>query len=235
MKGLLQSVSIVAVLSLALLASPVFAVEGMVFDWGPDCYGWEADYNLATHMSTAGSDLTIVGTIDVWYDPFLGVVDQATNEYTIILKDLVSLGSYESYGYVFTDYSGGTFEIYEDAAKNADFGINPANGTVPSTFVDGTLILSGPLAVFNVWGTTGPGGYAASYTAEFEFTGPGAGPFYSLVEGCYGITGNNWSDDPGLGIPTGYNFIVDGFFSVDDCRIIDTEETNWGGVKQLFR
>ena len=49
-----------------------------------------------------------------------------------------------------TNYSGGTIQIYEDLSPDHDYGINPPNATAPSTFADGTLLLSGNFTRFVV-------------------------------------------------------------------------------------
>ena len=232
MKGLLRPLLLGAVLLLLFVAPQAGAVQGVIMDWAPDSYGWETNY--VGHMSMPGSQLTVVGKIDQFYDPFQDL-DPLVTEYTFIFQDLVSLGSVDLGGIVETHYSGGTFQIYEDPSNNADFGINPPNATSPATFTDGTLILEGFLSDFFVFAFQGPGGYSGTYTANFEFTGPVGGELYTRVDGCYGTTGGGWSDDPSTGIPEGYDFIVDGHLTVDDCRPTGTETSNWGVIKNLFR
>lgn len=233
MRGLLRPFFLGAVLC-CLVAVPAFAVQGIIMDWAPDSYGWETMYDSGTHMSSAGSQLTVVGKIDVFYDPFLDL-DPVATEFTFIFRDLVSLGSLDLGGVISTSYAGGTFEIWQDASNNADFGVNPPNATSPSTFTDGALVLAGFLTGFHVVGFAGPGGFSGTYTADFEFTGPVGGDLYSRVEGCYGTTGGGWSDSPFIGIPGGYNFEVDGHLTVDDCRPTSTEGSNWGSIKGMFR
>ena len=233
MRALLKPILLGAAFILAV--TPALAVEGVVMDWAPDSYGWETDYDPVTHFSTAGSELTVVGKIDVFYDPFLDL-DPIATEYTFIFEGLISDGTEDwGGGMLYTTYSDGQFAIYEDPSNNADFGENPPNAVSPSTFTDGELILEGILTGFFTWGMPGPGGYAATYEADFEFTGPMGGEFYNRVQGCYGKTGGATSDDPGIGIPAGYSYVVDGHLTVEDCRPIGAEENNWGGVKQLFR
>jgi len=235
MRGLLKPLCLGAFLSLLVAAPPAVAVEGIIMDWAPECYGWETNYDPVTHTSAAGSQLTIVGKIDHFFEPFLDL-DPVATEYTFIFKDLISDGSYSGGGVVITTYSGGTFEIYEDPTNNFDFGIDPPNETSPSTFVDGTLILEGTLSGFYVQTSVGPGGYHfGTYLADFEFTGPVGTEIHHRVEGCYGTTGGGWTDDAASGIPTGYNFDVDGHLSVEDCRPTGTDESSWGTIKSLFQ
>ena len=229
MKSLIRSLPLGAVLLMLFIAPQAGAVEGLILDWGPDCFGWETDYDA--HMSAPGSNLTVVGLIDHFFDPFLDL-DPGSTEYSFIFRDLVSLGSIDLGGIVITDYVGGFFEIYEDPSNNADFGVNPPSATSPATFTDGTLILAGFLANFSVVTFMGPGGYSGTYLTDFEFNG---GAMYDRVEGCYGTSGGGLSDDPATNYPMGYNFIVDGHMNVDDCRPTGSESTNWGAVKEMFR
>jgi len=218
-----------------LLASPAAAdIPGQVFDWGPDCYGWEDNYDHGTGMSTPGANLTIVRVIDNFFAP-LDVLDPTTTEYTFIFDGLVSNGTVLNGPARETTYNGGFFRIYEDSPFNFDFGTNPPVGG-PTGFEDGTLILEGFLANFYVQTFPAMAGFTGTFTCDFEFTGPAAGPIYSLVEGCYGTANGGWSDDLVFTtIPDGYDFVVDGHFTVEECRSIDTDQSSWGGVKNLFR
>lgn len=235
MRGLLRPLIMGVAISLLFFVPQAGAVEGMIFDWAPESYGWETDYDLATHLSANGSQLTVVGVIDQFYDPFLDL-DPATTEYSFIFSGLVSAGSIDFGGIVQTNYAGGTFEIYADPAMNADFGVNPPNTASPATFTDGDLILEGFLSNFTIMMFAGPGGWSGTYSADFEFTGPVGGEYYLRVEACYGTTGGGITDDNTLaGFPAGYTYQVDGHFTVDDCRPTGTEESNWGALKQLFR
>ena len=231
MRALLRTFTVAAMASVLLSAAPAYAADGVVIDWGQYCFGWETAYS--GHISSPGSQLTIVGKILTFYDPF-DDLDPATTEYTFIFQDLVSLGTMDYGGVVYeTYYSGGTFEIYEDPTNDYDFGTSPPNATSPSTFINGTLVLEGTLANFYVMMSLGPGGYSGTFTADFDFTGPVGGELYGRVEGCYGALLGNWTDDPGIVLP-GYDIHTDGKFDIDDCRPTATDQSSWGSIKGLF-
>jgi hypothetical protein len=231
MKGLLRTFATATVFVLLLAGASAAEIPGMILDWGPYANGWEPGY--MNHMSMPGAQLTIVGEIDRFFDPFLDL-DPNTTEFTFIFRDLVSLGSIDLGGIILTSYAGGFFDIYMDVSNNADFGTYPPNAVSPSTFIDGQLILSGFLTNFSVQQFQGPGGWSGTYDAGFEFTGPVGGTYYDRVEQCYGTTGGGWSDSA-PGIPLGYTFQVDGHMTVTDCRPTATETTSWGAVKEMFR
>lgn len=220
-----------ATLPLAFLVTTAGAQP--IIDWGPNCFGYETDYS--GHISNAGSELTILGSIDTFFAPF-GDLDPNTVEYTFVFDGLVSLGTVVTGGVIFeTDYAGGAFRIYADSVGNYDFGVNPPNGTAPSTFEDGELILEGFLQNFHVvlsdFGL--PPGATGSFTADWEFTG---GSLYDRVVGCYGPMLGNWTDDTDVvTLPAGYTSHTDGKFDLEDCRPTGTEDSSWGSVKRLFR
>lgn len=227
MKGLLTPILLGAAFCVVIAVVPAIAVEGVIIDWGPLGYGVETDYNPELRISNPGSELTVRALIDRFFDPFLDLEADVLNEYTIVLEGLVSLGSQDYGTIIVTDYGSGTFSIFQDPAMNYDF-------ADPGTFTDGTLILSGPITGFVVTNiNVGGGVWAGSYLSDFEFTGPLSGPLYSRVEACYGANNGGWTTSGPM--PDGYTCIVDGHFSVEDCRGTSTEETQWGSIKRLFR
>jgi len=239
MKALLRPFWVGAVFSLVIAGASVASIPGPILDWGPSCFGWEPGY--ASHMSQAGAVLTWVGKIDNFITPLDVLADFNTYEYTFVFKDMVSRGSVVITPGVRIDtyYDGGTFEIYQDAAKNAAYGTNPPNAVSPATFVDGTLILSGTLrngadAMYVTNRKTGPF-WAGTYALKFDVTGPVGSPFYALLDGCFGTSGTLWYDGSPASIPTGYKVHVDGHMTVTECRPTGTETSTWGTVKELFR
>jgi len=144
--------------ALFVVAVPVsaFAQTGTVIDWGPDSYAWETNYNGTTHLSAPGSVLSAVGVVNGFLGP-LSSIDPNTpgTEYTYYLTGLTTpLGTQVTAGPTLsvykTVYAGGTIQIWQNSPRNAAFGTNPPNATVPSTFTDGTLFLSGTVPSFTV-------------------------------------------------------------------------------------
>ena len=144
--------------ALFVVAVPVsaFAQTGTVIDWGPDSYAWETGYNAASHLSAPGSQLSAVGVINGFLGPLAGYdPNTAATEYTYYLSGLTTaVGTTVTAGPTLsvykTVYAGGTMVIYAGSPRNAAFGTNPPNGTVPSTFTDGSLFLSGTIPSFTV-------------------------------------------------------------------------------------
>jgi hypothetical protein len=226
--------SIVALLGLALA---VPAVAAPVVDWDP-IFTWEV--GATPTNSPPGGQFFGVGTVSSFGAPleFLNAnIVAGTHEYTIYLTPLVSLGTVTigppATQFYTTNYSGGTITIYEDNTPDADFGINPPNGTVPSTFIDGTAILTGNFTNFY----TQTNNFTLNQTGNMEgnimWTGgtllgevsQGGLPCPSLFTG--GLT---WRTDVK---PEGYIFRHDGKIDLN-CPTA-AEPSTWGRVKSQYR
>jgi len=138
-----------------VVAVPVsaFAQTGTVIDWGPDSYAWETNYNTVTHLSGPGSVLSAVGVVNGFLGPLSSIdPNTAGTEYTYYLTGLTTAGTTVTAGPTLsvykTVYTGGTIQIWQGSPRNAAFGTNPPNATVPSTFVDGSLFLAGTVPTF---------------------------------------------------------------------------------------
>ena len=131
---------------LAALAFAATAYAGPSIDWDPiHLYG---PASSTFNNQPLGNALSGVGTVSKFDVPFqfLDAADP-TKEYTIYLYGLTSQGTATigapGLQFYTTNYSGGTIEIYEDLTPDSNYGTNPPNGTAPSTFTDGTLLLKG--------------------------------------------------------------------------------------------
>ncbi|MFH1755763.1 MAG: carboxypeptidase-like regulatory domain-containing protein, partial [Candidatus Latescibacterota bacterium] len=98
--------------------------------------------------SAAGDQLTGVGILTN-VNPSVGW-NFATDEFTWIIKDLVSMGQTSPDGgrTLIINYQGGSIGLYNDPAMNHDWGVNPPNATSPSSFEDGDQILIGAFTQF---------------------------------------------------------------------------------------
>lgn len=187
-------------------------------------------FSYFTPPEAVGTATTIVGFLDppVGFDyPF--TVDFANNEYTYeITATILSIMP----GPVSTTiiYSGATISIYEDASMNGDYGVSPPNGTAPSTFQDGTVILTGNITNltrldFN-FGFPEP-----TAVGTINFT---AGAKLSeLTQGGAGWTFHaGISSNPITGIPGGYqrNWAC----KITPPATVPVEETTWGRVKTIY-
>jgi hypothetical protein len=232
-----------AALLLALPAGQALAV-GPMMDWDPAYFYFPAPQpaGLSPSNQPAGAIMRCVGQISLFGPPldFLNA-NLATKEYTFFIGDLTSLGtttvangSLEAY---VTNYSGGTFTLYEDAAMNSVFAPNPENGQVPATFVDG----SAPLLIGTFTGLTVTTNNFTQFkvgsiegniqwtggTLIGELTGGGNEPCPGLFTG-----GATWNTAPNIGIP-GYMFRHDGKLDLQ-CPT-SARKSTWGKLKTLYR
>src|SRR5439155_14226220 len=124
-------------------------------------------------------------------------------------------------------FSGGTMPVY---------GINPPNGTSPSTFNDGNLALGGKTYNFVIdydWGA-GQGSFSGNMDLD-EGDDIGYIPTQSLagwiiggLSGAYSLFG-----PPNTSVPAGYDHQVSG-----ECyRQSPTaaSQRSWGAIKALYR
>lgn len=187
-------------------------------------YAWETGGLV---LSQPGDQLAIA-TVVTQIDALFGV-DLSSQEGTLYIDGLTSLGSTldEPTGATVISYSGGTITVYADGVRNSDWGINPANATVPSTFTDGSLIFSGVFTSFTVR-------MLASGLGIFEgqIDGTGGSALGGPCSNCAYTFSGTFSEPTGANIPLGYDVQVDGILTVESA--IATETINWGSLKQLY-
>lgn len=187
-------------------------------------YAWETG---GLPPSAPGDQLAIA-TVITQIDAMFGV-DLSAQEGTLYIDGLTSLGSTldEPTGATVITYSGGTIRVYADGTRNSDWGVNPANATVPSTFVDGSLVFSGVFTSFSVrLLTSGLGIF------EGQIDGTGGSALGGPCANCAYTFSGTFSDATGANIPLGYDQQVDGILTVESA--IATETINWGSLKQLY-
>lgn len=235
--------------ALFVVAVPVsaFAQTGTVIDWGPACYAWETGYNATTHLSATGSTMSIVGVINAFVGP-LGSINPTPpgGEYTFYISGLTAKppGTTTSVGGTLTvfstTYTGGTITIWNGSPANAAFGTNPPNGTVPSTFTDGALFLSGTIPQvtinvtrFNSNGNWLSGNLDSGDPANCLWTGGSAiGLLSAGGHPCpFRLTGG-WDMKP-TDVLTGYVSQFDGKIDIN-CPTANTPST-WGAIKSQYR
>jgi len=234
--------------ALFVVAVPVsaFAQTGTVIDWGPDSYAWETNYNAATRLSAPGSQLSAVGVINGFLGP-LSIFDPNTpgTEYTYYLTGLTTAaGTTITAGPTLsvyrTVYTGGTIVIYQNSPRNAAFGTNPPNATVPSTFIDGSLFLSGIVPSFTVTVTrmTVGGAYVngsvdSGDPANGIWTGGSALPLLSAGGNpCPFRLVGGWSMRT-ADVPAGWVALYDGKIDIN-CPTPALPST-WGKIKGTYR
>jgi hypothetical protein len=125
-------------------------------------------------------------------------------------------------------YADATFFIYEDPSKNSNYGTSPPNATSPSTFRDGTVILSGTLSELTRLNYN-MGFPEPSVVGECEFTG--GTRFGDLTVKSWTYHGG-LSSNPLLGIPFGYRHRW--ATKMVPAPTVPVEETTWGALKNLY-
>ncbi len=182
--------------ALALSFLPAAAVP-LVLDYTG--FGWITQPTLTPQQFSA------VGVVDGFtlpvYDP--------NQVYTYYLANLTlsSIVTHAPSRHTYI-YSGGQFGFYQSTSaqdRGYDYGVNPANGTVPATFTDGLLWLGGTLNSFSIYfddgqqlGSMSAAGNFASGAGFGALAGPGFSSFSGLTS------------RPGNGIPNGYKYRMDG-------------------------
>jgi hypothetical protein len=232
MRRLITSITVAA---LAALAPPA-AHAGPIIDWDP-AYFYES--GATPYSSIAGHQLFIVGTISVFGAPldFLNASDPS-KDYTFYLHGLTSNGtvtsSFPPYGNFFTTtYTGGLIEIYEGTPRNSVFDPFPPNANVPSTFTDGTLILSGSITSF----------YWQSNDFTQLKTGNAEGTILWTGGAYFPLVSHNQLPCPSLftgGLTWRPSVMIDGYLfrhqgKLDlDCPT-PAKPSSWGRLKTLYR
>ena len=241
-----------AALFVVLAPAAAFAQTGTIADWGPNSYAWESSYGSPTaYVSNPGSQLNAVGIVDDFAGP-LAVLEPipAGQEYTYWMTNLISGGTTITPGSFANTYrtvytTGGPIApniVLYTSPTNAAFGTNPPNATVPSTFVDGTLVLSGSFQQLTVTFIrrnsdqvvlSGNADSGTPSVANGVFNGGSALPLVSTNgQPCpFRVTGG-WLARAGA-FPAGYSAHFDGKIDID-CPTTASPST-WGRVKESYR
>lgn len=222
---------------LAALAFSATAEAGPAIDWDP--IHFYAPPTSSFSNQPAGNFLDGVGTVSKFDAPFAFLNAQdPTKEYTIYVYGLSSLGTsfIGSPGLRFytTNYAGGTIEVYEDLSPDHVYGVNPPNGTAPSTFVDGTLLLKGSFTRFLVQTNDFTSFQVGNAEGDISWNGGSLLPLTNLPGGqpCPGLFTGGLTWRPTIILP-GYIFTHDG--KIDLNCPVPAEGSTWGKVKAQYR
>jgi hypothetical protein len=221
-------------LILGAMAAPAFA--GPVIDWDPAfVYGPGA----STTVATPGAELRGVGIVSSFDGP-LGDLDanDPTTEYTFIFRGLIAqptvLTGPPAFTFYTTNYTGGIIELWAGSPRNSSFAPFPENAIVPSTFQDGTLLLSGVFTSF--------------YTQTNNFTAFQTGNMEGNVSWTGGsrlssMNGGNGQPCPGLftgGLTWRTDVLIPGYVFRHDGKIdincpTPAAPSTWGKLKAQYR
>lgn len=225
---------ILTIAALLACAMPRPASAGPIVDWDP-AFFYEPGATFSN--SVVNTEMKIVGIVSAFGPPlgFLNANDPS-KDYTFYIYGLISNGT-ATFGppateFYVTTYNGGTIELYEGTPRDAVFDPNPPNANVPSTFTNGTLLLSGTISGF----FTQTNNFTPFMTgnAEGNITWTG-GSLINYVGGqnpCPGLFTGGLTWLPSVNIP-GYLFRHDG--KIDHECPTPTRSSTWGRMKSLYR
>jgi hypothetical protein len=216
---------------LALTAAiPAAHAQQLLFDYVG--FDYESPVIVPGQFGGLGNGYVGLGEVPVLESPL--VSDQTNYEYTYVLTGLTATNRVVAPPFIVVQYSGpGTLTVYEDSRSLGsafDYGVNPPNGTAPSSFTDGTAILVGNITnfVYILNTSTGSGSYDANFTAVGGTqianipVGQRAGWTFA------GVTGNST-----VSIPQGYAHQVDGQTLIP--LPTPAHNTSWGQIKRKYR
>jgi hypothetical protein len=228
-------------LCLALFAFAIPARAADVFLLGFTGFDYEdpdqndPDPDGANYLNV-GDGYKAVGLITSFGTPLLPYVNQSANEYTFHIFDLsVIQHDWDAPNQFLsvTFASNGRVRYFEDSnsgGTTGTYGINPPNGTSPSTFTDGTLILGGRLDNYVLFYdySSNMGGFSGEMVLD-----EGSDLVYISPPQRNGWLIGGQAGRPNTTIPTGYDNQISGearIFGVTPART-----KSWGAVKALYR
>jgi hypothetical protein len=252
MKSKIGVAALLGVLAVGLLATTAAAqcsgYPGPMIKFDSNGYAYETNYWPTLMASQPGSQLTVVGQVSLFCEPFLDLDANDPNiEYTFVWDGLVSQGtSSRTIGTMVqytTGYTGGGFRIYAGTPKNVP-GILPAlpaAGIIPDTYGDGTLILSGVFqdgfSVLISRTGTSTYTYSGSFRTNYQCTG---GTLFSRVGSGSALLSGLWCPVPPSGnpagtcaLPAGWNAHPNGKW--DSPQTTPAAHRTWGTIKTMYR
>jgi len=221
-RRLLSSLLVVA----AFLPAGVTNAENALIDY--QGFAWEDGHFPISQPGDIFNLVAIVDAIDIRFG-----VDLGSEEVTIWVTDLLSTGQVDVGGGIFSvAFSGGTLQVWRDPSGNHEYGVNPPNGTAPSTFNDGSLLLGGALSEFFLFFdiTTHTGAFESNVTFT---SGSGLPALGQTSTTGYTFAGVLDPEAAGGNVPQGYDLQVDGTLEVH-VRV-DVDRSTWSAVKEMYR
>ena len=121
-------------------------------------------------------------------------------------------------------------DVYEDPANNASYGTNPPNGTSPSNFADGTLIIGAAVNSFVLVYDydSNQGNFDGSATLD-----SGSDLFLIPPTRRAGWVMSGQAGVPNATVPAGYVNQING--QVEIPSVTPAAHKSWGALKALYR
>jgi hypothetical protein len=234
---------VAAALALALfvpaLVAPAPAHAAPAIDWDPVEFYSFLPGQITPNNSPAGAQLIGVGTVSTFGPPFAFLnANIPAYEYSIYVYGLISAGTTSSgppaFTFYNTNYVGGFIEIHEDTSPDANFAPNPPNAAVPSTFQDGTIILSGSFTSFFTQTDNFSAHGVGNAEGDIVWTGGTLLPLTNDPAGkpCLGLFTGGLVSDPAAVTP-GFIWRHDGKIDLN-CPTA-TQTQTWGAMKGMYR
>lgn len=177
------------------------------------------DYSaLGDTLWFAAHITSIDGAAGLPYDP-------QANEYTLVVRELISMGEITDSGVTDIHHRDGRLEIYADPSFNSDYMDLPIGDQPPASFCDGELWLAGSLADlhFQLWRDFQMG----VYEGVTVFSGGSALPYFPE-----GMTfGGTLVPLPPTFVEIGYGAACDGELWLEATG---TRADSFGAIKALY-
>lgn len=215
---------------------------GNFMDFDADAFAYETTYNPVSYHSTNGSTLKMVGHITLFCPPLAALNPADPNkEYTFVVTatstGTIHYGPFAGFFYHETDYTGGTWAVYEGSPEDAPTAASmPAlpSPLVPATFQNGTVVLSGTLGTMHTSIST-DGTQAntnGSFLANYQATG---GSYYNAVGNGSAVFQGLWCvwPKPAGCRPATYSAHTNGKWDIPPTT--STSKSTWGALKKLYK
>lgn len=176
-----------------------------------------------------GDEYRGVGFVTSFSTMFNGVT--GAGEHTFALSNAVASGTSFVGGVLEVTFAPhARFRIYEDAANNGSYGVNPPNGTTPSTFTDGTLFLGADVntmvLVYDY--NTAQGNFEGLATLD-----EGSALWVVAPSRRAGWVLGGQAGQPNGSIPAGYVNQISGEMQIPS--VVPAAHKTWGQIKTLYR
>ena len=192
------------------------------------------DYTTPSHGAAvpflaAGDEYRSVGFMTSFSTMFTGVTGAGEHTYSLAgaqVNDVSFVGNVLEV--TFAPHA--RFRIYEDPANNGDYGVNPPNGTSPSSFTDGTLFLGADVnslvLVYDY--DTHQGNFEGLATLD-----EGAALWVIAPSRRAGWVLGGQAGQPNASVPAGYVNQINGEMQIPSA--VPAAHKTWGQIKTLYR